>query len=117
MTYSAPPPMPGFQPPQPRKRRTKLIAISAATTVAAGIGGLVFWLTQPTYDDHVKDCMQAVKERAEGDKSKPAACDELKKDDYTAVVMNQVMDDLGWTDEDGNFDKNKMLEDGLNDTP
>jgi hypothetical protein len=116
MSDNTPPPMPSFPPPA-RKKRTKLIIISVATTVAAGVGGLAFWLSQPTYDDHVKSCMQAVKERPEGDKSKPGACDELKKDDYNAVVMNQVIGDLGWTDEDGNFDKNEMIEDGLNDTP
>jgi hypothetical protein len=29
--------------------------------------------------------------------------------------MNQVMDNEGWLDEDGDFDKNKMLEDTLDD--
>ena len=112
----APPPMPSQRPQPPKPKRTKGIIIGAATIAAASIGGIAFWLAQPSYDDIVKDCMRAVEERADGDKSKPAACDELKEKDYDAVILNHVIDDLGWTDDEGNFDKNKMIEDGLSDS-
>jgi hypothetical protein len=52
-----------------------------------------------------------------GKKSKPDACEDVKKDDYGALVVSNAINDLGWTDDEGNFDKNKMLEDGLNDRP
>ncbi len=120
------PPMPAV-PPQPattpasvtaRKPRTRLLIGTAITVAAASaITGLVVWLSQPSYNEIVKNCVAALKDRPEGDKSKPAACDDVKDDDYNAIYLSTVLDDLGWTDDDGNFDKNKMLEDTLNDMP
>jgi hypothetical protein len=34
----------------------------------------------------------------------------VKKDDYDTLVFGSAIDGLGWTDKDGNFDVNKMLE-------
>ncbi|MEU2448506.1 MULTISPECIES: hypothetical protein [unclassified Streptomyces] len=62
-----------------------------------------------SYDDHVQDCAKAVKARPAGDKTKPEACEPLKEDDYTLIVMSNVVDELGWTDEDGSVDPNKMI--------
>lgn len=64
-----------------------------------------------SYEDTVADCTTALKERPDGDKGKPDACKDVKEDDYSALLMSQTIDDLGWTDENGEFDKNKMLED------
>ncbi|MFE9976064.1 hypothetical protein ACFYRD_36465 [Streptomyces hirsutus] len=95
-------------------RRT--IAILAAAIAVAGlVTGLVIWLMQPSYDDIANDCVAALKERAEGDKAKPKACEGLKEDDYDALLMSHILGDLGWTDDEDRFDKNKMLEDTLND--
>ena len=41
----------------------------------------------------------------------PAACKGVKDDDYTALLMSQVLDDNGWTDENGDVDMDKLLED------
>ncbi|GHJ19094.1 hypothetical protein TPA0909_07080 [Streptomyces albus] len=66
---------------------------------------------QPSYEDIVKDCRQALFEQFKADvKGKPDACKDVTKDDYMAIAMDVSLDDLGWTDEDGKFDKNKMLE-------
>ena len=35
----------------------------------------------------------------------------MKEDDYTALLMSQVLDDNGWTDENGEFDMGELLED------
>lgn len=64
-----------------------------------------------SYDEKVEDCVAALKERPEGDKAKPDACKGVKDDDYTALLMSQVLDDNGWTDEDGDPDMGKILED------
>jgi hypothetical protein len=99
------------------KRRTITILAAVAVAAAGAITGLIVWLSQPSYDEIADNCVAALKDRAEGDKGKPAACDGLKEDDYDALVLSHVLGDLGWTDDEGRFDKNKMLEDTLDDTP
>ena len=68
-----------------------------------------------SYDQIGEECVAALKERPKGDKAKPEACEGLKDKDYQALLMSQTIDDLGWTDDEGNFDENKMLEDALED--
>ncbi|MEU5773876.1 hypothetical protein ABZ819_11370 [Streptomyces venezuelae] len=92
-------------------RRTTLIATLA--TAALLTGGGAWWLTQPSYDDKVNACGAALKDRPENVKEKPGACDGVKEDAYDAMLMSHVIDELGWTDDDGNFDENKMIEDSL----
>ncbi|MCX4615913.1 hypothetical protein ACFWAN_00500 [Streptomyces mirabilis] len=47
--------------------------------------------------------MTNAQSKADG-KGKPSACSDVKKDDYDALVLSSVIDALGWTDKDGNFD-------------
>lgn len=82
--------------------RTAAILLAAAGLLA-GCGG-------PSYDESVQQCTKALKARYLDDKTKPKACEPLKEDDYKLVVMSSVIDGLGWTDEDGRFDENKMLQ-------
>ncbi|WP_031152824.1 hypothetical protein [Streptomyces erythrochromogenes] len=92
--------------------RTRTITVLLATTaLLAGCSG------EPSYDESVEQCVQAVKARPEGDKTKPKPCESLKEDDYTLVVMSKTMGDLGWTDKDGRFDKEKFERDALNGKP
>ena len=91
--------------------------ITASLVLAAGLAVTGWLIVRPTYDEIVDDCMAALKDRPEGDKAKPEACNGVKKDDYDAILFSRVIDDLGWTDDEGHFDKNKMLEDSLSDTP
>ncbi|MFE7033613.1 hypothetical protein ACFU9Y_25175 [Streptomyces sp. NPDC057621] len=95
-------------------RHIAIIGSAAVTTIAAATG-LTIWLSQPSYDDIANNCAQALKDRPAGDKAKPDACGGLKQDDYDALLMSHVIDGLGWTDEDGNVDRNKMLEDAPTD--
>ena len=92
------------------RRRTALIT-SAAVAVAAVGTGLGIWLSQPSYDDVLKDCSKALVAQAKaGGKGKPKACDGVKKDDYDTLSVAAAIDGLGWTDSDGNFDESKMLD-------
>ncbi len=86
--------------------RTTLLAV-----VLLCAGAAVGCSSEKSYDDTVKDCVTALKERAAGDKDKPSACEGVKDKDYTALVMSQVLDDNGWTDENGDVDMDKLLDD------
>lgn len=77
----------------------RIITIISAVAVAAAITGLIVWLSQPSYDDIANDCVAALKERAEGNKSKPEACEGLKEDDYMALVISQAFNDLPQKDQ------------------
>lgn len=79
-----------------------------AAALLAGLSGVTG--CGQSYEEKTEDCLTALKARAEGDKSKPAQCEGVKRKDYLTLVMSVAIDDLGWTDEDGDFDKNKMLD-------
>jgi hypothetical protein len=107
------PPMPAHAPKPAGKKRRNLI-VAAAVAVALAIAGGVYWLSRPSYDDIVKGCQKAlVAQYKAGGKGKPSACGDVKGDDYDALVLNATLGHLGWLDDDGNFDKNKMLESTL----
>jgi hypothetical protein len=85
--------------------------IRTAITAAALLAGLTSVTgCGQSYEELTQDCLKALKARPEGDKSKPAECEGVKRKDYLTLVMSVAIDDLGWTDEDGKFDKNKMLD-------
>lgn len=115
------PPMPDSPPAYPPKPATKRrlgLIVAAVTAVALAIGGTVYWLSRPTYNEIVKGCQKAlVAQSKAGGKGKPAACNDVHKDDYDALVLSSILDGLGWTDKDGHFDENKMLDDTLDDMP
>ncbi|MFE2570968.1 hypothetical protein [Streptomyces mirabilis] len=53
--------------------------------VAGGITGTAVWLAQPSYDAIVKGCTRAPAVQSKvGARGNPAACDDVKKDDYDA---------------------------------
>lgn len=83
--------------------------IRAAAVGVVLLAGLAAGCAQ-SYEEITKDCLAALKARADGDKSKPAECEGVKKSDYFDLVMSVAIDDLGWTGEDGKFDKGKMLD-------
>ncbi|MBO7940964.1 hypothetical protein [Streptomyces antibioticus] len=86
-------------------RATVLLACLLLAGAAVGCS------TEKSYDDIVADCTQALKDRADGDKAKPTDCEGVKDEDYTALLMSQVLDDNGWTDENGDVDMGEILED------
>jgi hypothetical protein len=105
------PPMPEHAPKSAAKRRRTLI-VAAVTAVALAIGGTVYWISRPSYDDIVHGCQKALAAQYKADgRGKPSACKDVKGGDYDALVLNAAMGDLGWVDGDGKFDENKMLDD------
>lgn len=75
-------------------------------------GGAVGCSSEKSQDEIAKDCVTALKARADGDKAKPKDCEGLSEDDYQTLLMSHVLtDDLGWVDEDGGVDREKMLDD------
>lgn len=83
--------------------------IRTAITTAALLAGLATGCSQ-SYEDLTSDCLAALKARTDGDKGKPEACEDVKSDDYTALVVSVGIDDLGWSDENGDLDEGKMLD-------
>jgi len=87
-------------------RRTTIALLTTAVLLGGGAVGC-----SKSYDDTVKDCVKALDKRADGDTAKPAACKDVKEDDYTALVFSKTLDDNGWKDENGDPDMGKILED------
>ncbi|MEV6105720.1 hypothetical protein AB0M28_13535 [Streptomyces sp. NPDC051940] len=70
-------------------RRTIIITASAA--IAAALIWLAIWLSQPSYDDIVRDCLKALDAQdAAGTKGKPDACSDVKEDDYVALIVSRT---------------------------
>jgi len=78
------------------------IALLLATLTACG----------QSYDDTIAACAQALKDN--GGNGKPAACDDVKDDDYGVIVMSVTAEREGWVDENGDVDMGEMLKDGSN---
>ncbi|WP_460071102.1 hypothetical protein [Streptomyces sp. YKOK-I1] len=63
------------------------------------------------YEGVANNAFDAVDKKAkEGGTGRPEACGALNEDDYTALQMATAIDGLGWTGDDGKFDKLKMVE-------
>lgn len=111
------PPMPDTPPtvvPKPSPGRRRNLIVAAAVAAALAVGGTVYWVGRPSYDDIVKECQRALVAQYKADgRGKPAACTDVKGDDYDVLVLNAAMGNLGWLDDDGEFDKDKMLEGSL----
>ncbi|MFD6496777.1 hypothetical protein [Streptomyces sp. NPDC060188] len=95
---NTPPPMPASK---PRGKQRRNVLIAAAVAVALLIGGGIYWLTRPSYDDIVKGCQKALAAQMKADgKGKPDACSEVKKDDYDLLVISAAIDGMSKTDKD-----------------
>ncbi len=78
----------------PMKRRTIIISAAAAAVVAI-VAGLMVWLMQPSYDDVVKECQQALAAQMKTDgEGRPDACQDVKDDDYDAILLNAALRNL-----------------------
>lgn len=63
------------------------------------------------YQGPAKDAADTLEKKTqEGGKSRPKACEPLSEDDYTALLTAKTINGLGWTDEDGQFNKLKMVQ-------
>ncbi|MGW5175882.1 hypothetical protein ACWERY_16160 [Streptomyces sp. NPDC004082] len=93
--------MPSSPPPAPARSRRTTWIIAAALAAVLAIGGAAYWISQPSYDDIVKDCQHAlVAQSKAGGKGKPSACEDVKEDDYTALVVSTALDGMPKKDRD-----------------
>lgn len=73
--------------------RRSIITLSlAAALVAGGASGYFWYFSQ---DQISVRCMPALKDRAEGDTSRPAACDGLTDENYSLLIFDLALDDSG----------------------
>jgi hypothetical protein len=85
------PPMPGYAPQPAAKRRTAWIIVGALVAALAIIT-TVLWTNGRSYDDTVADCEKALAVQTKaGGSGRPDACDEVKQDDYDALVVGAVL--------------------------
>jgi hypothetical protein len=83
---------------------------TALLAVLLTMGGVASCSSQKSYEEITADCAQALKDRADGDNSKPEACEGVKKDDYDVLRLSQGLEDSGLV-KDGQVDADKLLED------
>ncbi|MFJ3923043.1 hypothetical protein [Streptomyces sp. NPDC090022] len=85
------------------------------THTAAVLAGLLLTATacssEPSYDQTADQCIAAVKARPKDTpaRPRPKVCERLTEEDYNTIVVGRVMEDLGWTGEDGRLDPNKLI--------
>lgn len=84
-----------------------ILACATVLVLATGCG--------KSYDEQIVECREALATHDfdaapldEGERL--PECEGLEKDDYEALSLNAALDRLGWLGEDGEFDKNKMLD-------
>ncbi|MFD5899103.1 hypothetical protein [Streptomyces sp. NPDC060366] len=73
-------------------RRT-IIALSVAAALIVGATTGYFWYF--SQDQISVRCMHALKERAEGDRSRPAACDGLTDENYSLLILDLSIERSG----------------------
>ncbi|MFJ8923824.1 hypothetical protein ACIREK_30655 [Streptomyces sp. NPDC102415] len=83
---------------------------TAATALAVVLAGLTG--CGASYDETIAACRKELTERSEGAKGKPAACKDVKDDDYAEIFTVVFAEKEGWLDENGNVDMGEMIEDG-----
>lgn len=98
--------------------RQRPVLIVVSFVVAAGIAATVWAFLRPTYGDALKRCEKAV--TAYDFDANPVeeggtipGCEDVDRDDYTKLAMDKAMGDLGWLDDEGDFDKGKFYEDAF----
>jgi uncharacterized lipoprotein len=87
-----------------RRTTTALLAVLLA------VGGVAGCSSEKSYEEITADCAAALKDQADGDNSKPEACEGVKQDDYDVLRLSQGLEDSGLV-KDGKVDKEKLLED------
>lgn len=86
------------------RRCTVIILLSVVVTAIVVAGGIV-WFNAESYDDKVADCKRAV--AAYDFDANPVeeggtvpGCEDLKRDDYLALVLSNTIDNMPKDDKD-----------------
>jgi hypothetical protein len=69
-----------------------------------------------SYEDKVEACGKAARTHDfEADPldqgERLPECESLKEDDYDTIIIDVILKDQGWVDDEGNFNRDKLLED------
>jgi hypothetical protein len=84
--------------------------VSEAEARVDALDETLAYMVRRGYVPAARKAEETVEEKTkEGEKDRPKACEPLSKDDYRLLLMANAIADLGWTDEDGQFDKLKMV--------
>lgn len=80
------------------RRRSVIIILSVALTAVAAVGAF-FWFRADSYDDKIADCKRLI--AAHDFDANPVeeggtlpGCEELKRDDYLALLLANTIDDM-----------------------
>lgn len=86
-------------------RRRVWIALSAVVVTALVVAGAVVWVNAESYDDKVADCKRLIAthdfdaDPVEEGGTLPG-CEDLKRDDYLALVVSNTIDTMPDKDRD-----------------
>lgn len=73
-------------------RRTIIALSVAAALLVAGTTGYFWYFSQGQISER---CMPALKDRAEGDRSRPGACDGLTEENYNLLILDLSIERSG----------------------
>lgn len=73
-------------------RRTIIALSVTAALLVGGVSGYFWYFSQGQISVR---CMPALKDRPEGDISRPAACDGLTDENYNLLIFDLALDDSG----------------------
>lgn len=82
------------------RRRTILIIVSAVVTAVA-IAAVVVWMNAVPYSETLSKCKTALAAQTKaGVKGKPSACEDVKEDDYSEIIVSNAIDGMSKKDRD-----------------
>jgi hypothetical protein len=82
-------------------RRRSVIIATAALVVAVAAGLTVWLLMRPTYAETLKSCEKSLAAQTKaGVKGKPTACEDVKEDDYSEILVSNAIAGMSKKDRD-----------------
>jgi hypothetical protein len=82
------------------RRRTILIIMSVVVTAVA-IAAVVVWMNAVPYSETLAKCQTALAAQTKaGVKGKPSACEDVKEDDYSEIIVANAIDGMSKKDRD-----------------
>ena len=82
------------------RRRTILIIVSAVVAAVA-IAAAAVWMNAVPYSETLAKCKTALAAQTKaGVKGKPSACEDVKEDDYSEIIVSNMIDGMSKKDRD-----------------